>query len=558
MSETCAKCGAPSELKCSACKLVSYCNKEHQKEDWKNHKTNCRPFKIADDPVIGKCLIATRDIKPGEQILSEYPLVSGPRPHFVEEGPVPCPGCCRLIIGQQAARCKGCDFPVCNPDCPGLQDLNRHGQECLVLGIRATRAVDGLHEFYRQDALLALRCLLLQSRKPQKFARLMEMEAHLDKRAEGTDIYREVEDRVVDYLLSNFIAPLKMLEAKSGMTVVQQSSREILHKICGIIDVNGLEISQNVEVTALYPTAYLLEHSCLPNTVYSFDSDCKITVRAALPVTAGDHVTTMYTHCLWGTQARREHLRETKYFACRCRRCCDPTELGSFLSALRCIGVEQEPCTGTQLPVDPLDEDTEWACDKCDVKLPNAEVVSLVNGIGEEVDNLQYSNPTVKELESLLSRMLTFLHPNHYHAYTVKHSLVQLYGHQQGYTSNQLTDDCLARKAAMCKELLDVNSKIDPGNSRLPVYTGILFHELFLANWTVIKRKWDMGIKTKVKSVLALMVESKHSLEQAIDILKREKDTPPGEKLLKHVRTSFEEFQRFVERNKIELAPQKV
>lgn len=47
MSSTCGVCGEPADLKCSACKLVSYCGKEHQKNDWKNHKTLCRPVEVS-------------------------------------------------------------------------------------------------------------------------------------------------------------------------------------------------------------------------------------------------------------------------------------------------------------------------------------------------------------------------------------------------------------------------------------------------------------------------------------------------------------------------------
>lgn len=159
-------------------------------------------------------------------------------------------------------------------------------------------------------------------------------------------------------------------------------SREVIHKVCGIIDVNALEINQDAEVSAIYPTAYLMEHSCLPNTAHIFDGAAgsyKITIRAALPIKKGDHITTMYTHALWGTQARREHLRETKYFSCKCQRCSDPTELGTYLSALKCMGMNpDEPCGGIQLPLNPLDDNTEWACDKCDVKLTNQEVYFLV------------------------------------------------------------------------------------------------------------------------------------------------------------------------------------
>jgi hypothetical protein len=57
----------------------------------------------------------------------------------------------------------------------------------------------------------------------------------------------------------------------------------------------------------------------------------------------------------------------------------------------------------------------------------------------------------VTQLEELVSKLSTFLHPHHYHLYSVKHSLVQLYGHQQGYQVNQLSDKQLERKAGMCQ-----------------------------------------------------------------------------------------------------------
>lgn len=51
MSETpaalCAECKQPADLKCSGCRLVSYCGKEHQKQHWKEHKTACRPIEVS-------------------------------------------------------------------------------------------------------------------------------------------------------------------------------------------------------------------------------------------------------------------------------------------------------------------------------------------------------------------------------------------------------------------------------------------------------------------------------------------------------------------------------
>lgn len=68
---------------------------------------------------------------------------------MVEEGPVPCVGCCRLIIAESSPRCEGCDFPVCNPACEGITNPDKHGAECFILGLRDVKAINGLHEFYR-------------------------------------------------------------------------------------------------------------------------------------------------------------------------------------------------------------------------------------------------------------------------------------------------------------------------------------------------------------------------------------------------------------------------
>lgn len=155
--------------------------------------------------------------------------------------------------------------------------------------------------------------------------------------------------------------------------------------------------------------------------------------------------------------------------------------MGTYLSALKCLGTEETgKCGGTQLPLNPTDDKTEWACDKCDIKLNNSDVAYLVNQIGDEVDHVQINAPTVRDLTALMEKILTFLHPNHYHVYSIKHSLIQLYGYQQGYLPNQITDELLKKKAQMCRELLEVTKKIDPGNARCVVLETVCFINLLL------------------------------------------------------------------------------
>ena len=46
----CYVCGKESDLEqCSQCKVVSYCGREHQREDWRAHKVACKQVKKAYD-----------------------------------------------------------------------------------------------------------------------------------------------------------------------------------------------------------------------------------------------------------------------------------------------------------------------------------------------------------------------------------------------------------------------------------------------------------------------------------------------------------------------------
>ena len=65
----------------------------------------------------------------------------------------------------------------------------------------------------------------------------------------------------------------------------------------------------------------------------------------------------MYTHALWGTVARRDHLFEQKKFWCRCDRCADPTEFGTNFSTIFDDGFPM-------VSKNPLDSDSEWICEK--------------------------------------------------------------------------------------------------------------------------------------------------------------------------------------------------
>lgn len=90
--------------------------------------------------------------------------------------------------------CCSCFWPACSSNCAGLTNPNGHGIECALLstqrGIKPAQATDHRTylDFYRSDALLVLRCLLLQYQFPDKWDKVQTLGSH-DEERRGTQYY---------------------------------------------------------------------------------------------------------------------------------------------------------------------------------------------------------------------------------------------------------------------------------------------------------------------------------------------------------------------------------
>jgi hypothetical protein len=346
-----------------------------------------------------------------------------------------------------------------------------------------------------------------------------------------------------------------VFEQKIGKKLIVDSGKNVLHKLCGIIEVNAMTInlSNGTELSAIYPTAFIMAHSCMSNCYYTFDKNqgFKICVQAARDLQKDECLNTMYTHMLWGTAARREHLMASKYFGCKCERCKDPTELGTFFSGLKCLGPDDgPPCDGYVLPVDPLEVNSAWACNKCQVPITNtAEISAMIDGIGYELEETR--NPktiTVKGLEELHEKLAFVLHPNHFHMFNLKHSLIQTYGHQAEFTHDKMTDAQLQRKVAICKELMAVVTVFDPYTIRLALYTSITMHEQCRAEIELLKRelKKDSSASAKQK-VAAKMQELLKTLQRSKAIIRNELDLPQGQVCDRSIGKTIADLEREIE-----------
>uniref|UniRef100_A0A8D7ZVN0 Protein msta, isoform A n=1 Tax=Culex pipiens TaxID=7175 RepID=A0A8D7ZVN0_CULPI len=554
----CALCGVEASLKCAGCKRVVYCSPEHQKKHWKRqHKNECaKPYELARNEEVGRFFLATEAIPKDTILFTESPMVIGPKWNLDEyeqrSAIVPCVGCftdCQLGV----YRCDRCNWPVCKPDCPGLVNANLHAIECPILrfggGPKPRDDPEAVFDYYRYDAMLVLKCLALQIHNRPLFDQMMQLESHYEAR-KGSQYYRDADDRTVQYLLKNFLAPLKKQEEIQGKTVLPVADAKTLHKICGILEVNAMVIplTNGREICGLYPIGCMLEHCCMPNCFYTFDctKGMKLTFKAGREIEKGEHLSTTYTHALWGTQQRRDHLKTNKYFSCSCARCADPTELGTYLSALRCLGVDGGGCSGYQLPIDSLNDASDWKCNQCPVQIEADQVNFLLAKIGEEMDEAIEQKTSIKQKEDMIAKLLTFLHPNHYHIFALKHSLIQMYGHLKGYQTPQLSDRDLTDKIGTCRELMKIIDTLDPHSFRLSLYAAVVLYEQHTALLEVTERKLKAGASTEDAAVRKNYNEVLHCLMRAKQVLANEMGTQQGIRLLEEIKRATEKAEGII------------
>ncbi|XP_017112413.1 SET domain-containing protein SmydA-8 [Drosophila elegans] len=523
-STDCPVCGVAASQACTRCKMVRYCDREHQKQHWPQHKRSCRPISEQQDAQLGRYLMVTQDIAAGQTVFVEEPLVVGPKWYHSDadkEAPiVACVGCCTPCrLGKH--QCRRCRWPVCSSGC------EHEALECSVLslgsGASAPRTdARSLNDHFRGDALLVLKCLLLQRQSPAKWTALLEMQSHEEDRR-GTELHDEAEKRVVSYLQQRFLGRLK----KTKPNLLPDCGAELLHRLCGIIETNFMviELPTGVELSGLFRQACMMEHACQPNCDFQFDAITQqIAVRAGCDLRKGDHLRISYTNILWGTQLRQHHLRLTKHFSCRCSRCLDPTEYGTYVSALACLGDVNQTCGGIHLPVDPLDENTQWKCDTCPMLVDGAYVAELQTHMTEQVDGLMAGCPSANQIELLLARLSQILHPNHFHTFNLKHTLIQLYGNEAGLELGSLSSDQLERKLRLCDELYNVCRRLDPYSIKLAIYVTVILIEMAHALEEQARRA--PGEEGSAHLELA-----QARLKEAEVILQREQDSVAGKKL---------------------------
>lgn len=156
-----------------------------------------------------------------------------------------------------------------------------------------------------------------------------------------------------------------------------------------------------------------------------------------------------------GTEVRREHLMEGKYFHCKCTRCLDPTELETNLSSLFCKYCEK----GLVIYRESL---AVWRCDLCNKEQSSQEINGIL--IAAKTEILQVTS--IQRLEQLIVTYSMLLNPNHYLVVDMKQKLAAILRNicdQERMPQPKI----LRRKMELCEEILPIIRVLQPGISRL-------------------------------------------------------------------------------------------
>ncbi|CAH0725453.1 unnamed protein product, partial [Brenthis ino] len=505
IQEPCIVCSIPTEHKCSSCQEVHYCSREHQKQHWKQHRHYCVPAKIKEDSKFGRYLETTRNIKAGDVIMKEAPLITGP----AQVTPPVCLGCYKLLEENKTVSCVKCGWPFCSESC---SEDAVHVPECHYTqqrGEKVSISTYGVpHPNYQ--CITVLRCLYQRDFNDKLWTKLQKLESH-DQDRRGTDKWENDKKMIAQFIWKFFKLDTTFSEAE-------------IMKCCGIVQINGHEVPLlEPEYVAIFDRISMVEHNCRANCNKSFTSDGQIILSAGVNISAGAHISVCYTDPLWGTEARRHHLSDSKFFECSCERCSDVTEFGTMFSAVKCKKKGYLLPDTFIVPIlhktkspDPKTRGLDnkyWKCNNCKDEVSDAIIQQLLQDIGKELSIMPKGNP--ESCERFVSHCSSYLHPSHYYMIDVSLALAQMIGQDQLGLA-MVTDDRLLLKTQLCRKIADLLEILAPGETRL---RGSLLFELHAAVAETGRRK---SLTDGPVVMLGYVTESRKILMESAALLAHE------------------------------------
>jgi hypothetical protein len=415
---------------CQNCSITPVCDAHgHLHRD--NELRICYPVEIVVRNGVGRCMVATRDIQPGELVMRDVSAALGPREHHHQQQQPDrqCCQCCQQISSTSLQKCI-CDLDVC---------CSHSELECRMLQ-RSSKFFED--ESIKLKILTPLRLYLAQMEDRDLASRIDML---MDHNEDSHD--KEGDSEKADILCD-------IIDDKEAKTD--------LMRCIGLLKTNALEVCKG-RGRAIFPLFSFLSHSCVNNAKHILQPHEDgigqvVSVYSQCWIAKGQEITITYTNLMRPTLERRAKLEYLWHFCCQCSRCKDTTEMGTYIGSVKC------PTCRCRMDID-IDWETFY-CNKCELSFPHSTVDKMVGTFSKILTQITNSGQLIKinDLEQFLSSTEKILEANHYLRIIAKRYLSQLSNGQ--------------RKIVLCQDLLDLFDKLDPGLSHS---RGMTLYELFLA-----------------------------------------------------------------------------
>ena len=322
------------------------------------------------------------------------------------------------------------------------------------------------------------------------------MDHNFERQSEQPDMWALEEEFIVGFI-------------HHQLGLEERFSSEQVHRASGVLMTNTTSLTLPDDgygrATALYPVFSMMNHSCAANTKTLMNrEDLSQEVIAQVGIGEGEEVTNCYTRSsLAPTSKRRQLLRSKWFFDCVCKRCQDPTELGSHLSSLQC---QRARCGGSLLPVNPVHRLADWQCTDCDSNLSHDQAIASIAAAEALVEEQSPGESKVDHHERTLHALSTVLHQDNYLMVQLKQELGLLYGSPGGPLQwNNLSRPAKERKVQVCQQVVEVLGKVEKGCS--PLATRMVGE--FTKARVMLAREDTAGGRIKVEQLQKIAMRAK-------------------------------------------------
>ena len=212
-------------------------------------------------------------------------------------------------------------------------------------------------------------------------------------------------------------------------------------------------------------------------------------VRAQREIKKGEEITTRYLGPWEGQPNRQLKIQRNWKFICNCVRCQDPSDLGTYFSAIKCrkcsnIFPNNETCpvrNGNNsneteneceyfLPVDSQILGSPWKCTRCEKKKTVTEIDNILQKIEKIVESMKseimccvkiVSPDTVQVIDTSVKKLEELVHPNHFIVFQFKKWVLKLPLSPQTASLDKI--NFLELQMQFHSDIMKIVESLDPG-----------------------------------------------------------------------------------------------